>query len=180
MKGYYKKPEETAKVIDSDGWLNTGDVGLKTFRGEIKLTGRAKDTIVLLGGENIEPVPIENKIRDSIYIDHAMVIGQDQKYLAALIVPNMENIEAYAKENAVPYMDTDSLFKLPEIKELIQTEITERISKKTGFRSFEMIYRSLLLPKPFEPGIELSGKHDYKRHVISDMYKKEIIELFRD
>jgi len=180
MQGYYKMPEETSKVIDKDGWLNTGDIGIKTFKGEIKLTGRAKDTIVLLGGENIEPVPIENKIRDSEFIDHAMIIGQDQKFLAALVVINIEMVEAYAKENSIPYMDTESLYKLTEIKELIQSEITTRINQKTGFRPFEMIYRSLLLPKAFEPGMELSGKHDYKRHFIVDMYKKEIADLFKD
>jgi long-chain acyl-CoA synthetase len=180
MLGYYKKPEETAKVIDGEGWLNSGDIGLKTYKGEIKLTGRAKDTIVLLGGENIEPVPIENKIRDSDFIDHALVIGQDQKFLAALVVPNIEKIEAYAKENAITYMDSDHLKRLPEIKDLIQSEISAQINQKNGFRGFEMVYRCAVLPKPFEPGVELSGKQDYKRHVIVEMYKKEVIELFKD
>ena len=180
MKGYYKRPEDTAKVIDSEGWFNTGDIGVKTWNGEIKLTGRAKDTIVLMGGENIEPVPIENKIRDSIYIDHAVVLGQDQKYLAALVVPNFENIEAYAKENSLSYMDTETLVKLPEIRELIHTEITERVNRKTGFRGFEMIFRSIPVSKPFEPGKELSGKMDYKRHYITDVFKKEIAELFAE
>jgi long-chain acyl-CoA synthetase len=178
MLGYYKKPGETAKVIDSEGWLDSGDIGIKTWKGEIKLTGRAKDTIVLLGGENVEPVPIEAKIRDSEYIDHAVVLGQDQKYLAALVVPNFERLEAYARENAVPYLDIESLVKLPEIRELIQAEITERVNRKTGFRWFEMIYRSALIARPFEPGVELSGKQDYKRHVITEMYQKEIAELF--
>ena len=109
-----------------------------------------------------------------------MIIGQDQKYLAALIVPNLEQIEAYAKENAITYLDTESLTKVPEIMELIQAEITERINPKTGFRPFEMIFRSLLLPKPFEAGVELSGKMDYKRHVITEMYKKEITDIFKD
>jgi long-chain acyl-CoA synthetase len=180
MQGYYKKPEETNKVIDSEGWFNTGDIGFKTWKGETKLTGRAKDTIVLLGGENIEPVPIENKIRDSVYIDHAVVLGQDQKYLAALIVPNFENIENYAKENNITYMDNESLVKTPEVRDLIQTEITERINRKTGFRGFEMIFKSTVISKPFEGGKELSGKMDYKRHYIADVFKKEIAELFKE
>ena len=180
MQGYYKKPDETKKIIDSDGWLNTGDIGLLTMNGEIKLTGRAKDTIVLLGGENIEPVPIENKIRGSEYIDHAVVVGQDQKFLAALVVPNIERIEAYAKENTIPYMDKDQLTKLPEIKDLIQAEISGQVNQKNGFRGFEMVFRSAILSKSFEPGVELSGKQDYKRHVITKMYKKEIDDLFAD
>jgi len=180
MQGYYKKPEETKKVIDSEGWFNTGDIGLKTFKGEIKLTGRYKDTIVLLGGENVEPVPIENKIRDSIYIDHAVVLGQDQKYLAALIVVNMENIETFAKEHSISYMDNDALVRIPEIRELIQSEITERVNRKTGFRGFEMIFKSVLIAKQFEVGKELSGKQDLKRHTIAEMYRKEIAELFTE
>jgi len=180
MMGYYKKPELTRKAVDSEGWLNTGDIGFKTWKGEIKLTGRAKDTIVLLGGENIEPVPIENKIRDSEYIEHVVVLGQDQKFLAALVVPDFERIEAFAKENSIPYMDIESLVKLPEIRELIHTEITERVNRKTGFRGFEMIFRSTVLPKPFKPGVELSGKQDLKRHLINEMYKKEIAGLFVD
>jgi long-chain acyl-CoA synthetase len=108
------------------------------------------------------------------------VLGQDQKYLAALVVPDFERIEAYAKENAIPYMDIESLVKLPEIRELIHAEITERVNRKTGFRGFEMIFRSTVLPKAFLPGVELSGKQDYKRHLINEMYKKEIAELFVD
>jgi long-chain acyl-CoA synthetase len=86
----------------------------------------------------------------------------------------------FAKENVIPYLDNESLVKLPEIMELIHTEITERVNRKTGFRGFEMIFRSAVLSKPFEPGVELSGKQDYKRHVITEMYKKEIQALFAD
>jgi len=77
-------------------------------------------------------------------------------------------------------MDIESLTKLPEIRELIHAEITERVNRKTGFRGFEMIFRSTVLAKPFLPGVELSGKQDYKRHVIDEMYKKEIAALFKD
>jgi len=77
-------------------------------------------------------------------------------------------------------MDYESLVKLPEIRELIQVEITDRVNRKTGFRGFEMIFRSIPVSKPFEGGKELSGKMDYKRHYIADVYKKEIAELFAD
>jgi long-chain acyl-CoA synthetase len=180
MLGYYKKPEETKKIIDAEGRLNTGDIGMKTWKGEIKITGRAKDTIVLLGGENVEPTPIEARIRESDYIEHALVLGQDQKYLAALVAPNFEKLEAYALENTIPFLDRENLVFLPEIKTLIDSEIQARINLRAGFRGFEMIYRSLILSKPFEMGVELSGKQDYKRHVITQMYKKEIAGLFEE
>ena len=99
MKGYYKRLDLTEKIIDSDGWLNTGDLGLLTFDNEIKITGRAKDTIVLLGGENIEPAVIESELLTSPYIESVIVIGQDQRYLGALVVPSKESVIAYAKEN---------------------------------------------------------------------------------
>ena len=77
-------------------------------------------------------------------------------------------------------MDMESLVKSPEIRKLIHYEITERVNQKTGFRGFETIFRSVPVSKPFEPGKELSGKMDYKRHYITDKYKKEIIELFAE
>lgn len=179
MLGYYKKPEETKKILNEEGWLNTGDLGMLTLQGEIKITGRAKDTIVLMGGENVEPVPIEAKIRESEYIDHAVVLGQDQKFLAALIVPNFESLERYAKENSIPFIDMENLVTLPEVNDLIESEIVGRINPKTGFRGFEMIFRFKLLAAPFELGKELSGKQDYKRHVITEIYAKEIAALFK-
>jgi long-chain acyl-CoA synthetase len=178
MLGYLKRPEETRKILKEDGWLDTGDLGMKTWTGEIKITGRAKDTIVLLGGENVEPVPIEARIRESEYIDHAVVLGQDQKFLAALIVPNFELLEKHAKENSIPFTDMENLVTLPEIKSVIENEIVQRINPKMGFKGFEMIFRFTILANPFELGKELSGKQDYKRHVINEIYAKEIQGLF--
>ena len=118
MSGYYQKPDLTAKVLSEDGWLNTGDLGKLTLRGELKITGRAKDTIVLLGGENIEPLPIEQKITESEYIDTAVVVGQDQKYLAALIIPNTDAVERFADENHIPYNQPSDLLDSDDVPEL--------------------------------------------------------------
>jgi long-chain acyl-CoA synthetase len=178
MLGYLKKPEETQKILNGEGWLDTGDLGMKTWTGEIKITGRAKDTIVLLGGENVEPVPIEARIRESEFIDHAVVLGQDQKFLAALIVPNFELLEKHAKDNSIPFTDMEHLLTLPEIKSVVENEIVSRINPKMGFKGFEMIFRFKLLTKTFELGKELSGKQDYKRHLINEIYAKEIKSLF--
>ncbi len=178
MKGYYKRPELTAKAIDENGWLNTGDLGMVTRDGEVKITGRAKDTIVLLGGENLEPVPIEQKLIESEYIAQAVVLGQDQKYLAALIVPEEAAVTAWARENNVVDIDYETLLQQPEVLELIDYEVNELVSMKNGFKSFERIFRFALLPKPFEVGKELSAKQEIKRHAILDIYHKEVKKLF--
>jgi long-chain acyl-CoA synthetase len=180
MLGYYKRPDLTAKILSADGWLDTGDLGMLTVHGEIKIVGRAKDTIVLRGGENIEPVPIEQRLGESAFIQQAVVLGQDQKYLAALIVPRQEALIAWAEENEIPFNDYPSLLDQPEVKELIDSEINSLVSMKNGFKPFERIFRFALLPNPFEPGRELSAKQEIKRFTINELYKKQIRELFAE
>jgi long-chain acyl-CoA synthetase len=179
MKGYYQKPEATAAVLSEDGWFNTGDIGMLTYDNELRITGRAKDTIVLRGGENIEPVPIECKLRESPFIQQCMVAGQDQKYLAAIIIPWQQMIMDFAEENAIPIVDYDLLLQQPEINAIIASEIADRVSPKNGFKPFERIYKFALLPKPFETGRELSGKGELLRHRVTAIYAKEIHKLFK-
>ncbi|MDR2619013.1 MAG: AMP-binding protein [Treponema sp.] len=179
MKGYYKKPELTAAVLSGDGWLNTGDIAMATRDQELRLTGRAKDTIVLRGGENVEPVPIENKLKESPRVSQCVVLGQDQKYLAALIVPVQEAIMAFAEENNIPIVDYELLLQQPEIIEIIAHDAADLVSYRTGFKTFERIHKFRLLPKPFEPGVEISAKMEPLRHKIAVNYAREIHELFR-
>jgi long-chain acyl-CoA synthetase len=178
MQGYYKREDLTAKVMREGGWLDTGDLGMVTRKGEIAITGRAKDTIVLLGGENVEPNPIEQKLRESPYIQNCIVLGQDKKYLAALIIPELETVTAWAKENVIPVEDWEVLITQPEIIDLIDHEVSDLVSAKNGFKSFERLFRFTLLPRPFEVGKELSAKQEVKRHTINAIYEKEITKLF--
>jgi long-chain acyl-CoA synthetase len=179
MKGYYKKLDLTAKVLSEDGWLNTGDIAMSTHDNELRITGRAKDTIVLRSGENVEPVPIENKLKESPRILQCMVVGQDQKHIAALIVPAQDAIMAFAEENNIPIVDWELLLQQPEINEIIASDITVLISEKEGFKTFERIHKFKLLPKPFEPGLDLSPKMEPMRHKINIRYAREIQGLFR-
>jgi long-chain acyl-CoA synthetase len=179
MKGYYQKPEATAAVLSEDGWFNTGDIGMLTHDYELRITGREKDTIVLRGGENVEPVPIECKLRESPYIQQCMVAGQDQKYLAAIIIPWQQAIMDFAEENSIPIVDYDLLLQQPEIIELIASEVSDHISAKNGFKPFERIYKFVLQAKPFEPGKELSGKGELLRRKIMETYGKEVHKLFK-
>lgn len=179
MKGYYKKDDLTAKVIDKDGWFDTGDIGMLTVNGELVLRGRKKDTIVLRGGENVEPLPIEMKLNESVYIAQSVVVGQDQRYLAALVVPAEEEIKRYAKENSIELVDYPLLLKKEEIVKLIDTEIQSLVNSKNGFRMFERISKFALLPKPFEVGVELSAKQEIMRYKLNDLYSKEMKTLFK-
>lgn len=179
MMGYYKREDLTRQILDKDGWLNTGDIGMWTHKGEYAIRGRAKDTIVLSGGENIEPIPIEAKLRESQYIEQAVVLGQDKKYLAALIVPDKKQVELYCKDNAIPYMNRDTILDIVEVDELFNAEIQNLISTKNGFKSFEHIFRFAVLDTNFEIGTELSAKQEVKRHTIMELYKREIAELFK-
>ncbi|WP_298504741.1 AMP-binding protein [uncultured Sphaerochaeta sp.] len=177
MKGYYKRQDLTDRVLSKDGWLDTGDLGMWTHNGEFAICGRAKDTIVLSGGENLEPVPIEAKLCESEFIESAVVLGQDQKYLGALIVLNKKRIEEYLTEKQIPYL-ADKLASMKEVKELIEKTVGEIVNSKHGFKSFEHIVRFHLLAKSFEVGKELSAKQELKRFEIQKLYQNEIKELF--
>ncbi len=177
MKGYYKRQDLTDRVLSKDGWLDTGDLGMWTHNGEFAICGRAKDTIVLSGGENLEPVPIEAKLCESEFIESAVVLGQDQKYLGALIVLNKKRIEEYLTEKQIPYL-ADKLASMKEVKELIEKTVGEIVNSRHGFKSFEHIVRFHLLAKSFEVGKELSAKQELKRFEIQKLYQNEIKELF--
>ncbi len=180
MKGYYKQPELTHKIIDQDGWLNTGDLGIWTHKGEFSICGRAKDTIVLLGGENIEPVPLEAKLRESEYIEQVIVLGQNKKHLSALIIPDTKQVELFIKNSGIPYISREDLLELPEVHELIKDEVSALVSHKTGFKTFEHIVNFTLIKTHLEIGNELSAKQEIKRHVIQKKYAKEIQLMYKN
>ncbi|MCI5524109.1 MAG: long-chain fatty acid--CoA ligase [Spirochaetia bacterium] len=185
MQGYYKRPDLTDKVMTVDGWFDTGDIAILTVNNEIQLRGRKKDTIVLLGGENIEPLPIESKINTSSYISSSVVFGinekgEDQRYLTALILPNQDEILDYAKENKIQYSTYEELAESEVIHKLLEHEISELISAKNGFKAFERINKIATITKPFEVGIELSAKQEMMRYRIAELYKEKLAALYKD
>ncbi|BDA77364.1 long-chain-fatty-acid--CoA ligase [Leptospira kobayashii] len=179
MKGYYKNPETTAKTI-VDGWMNTGDIGMINFKKTLTLTGRAKDTIVLLGGENVEPVPIENKIDESPFIKQSMVVGQDQKVLGAIIVPDFDALAAWAADNGITETKPEKLITEPKVVDFYKKEVRNFNSVKTGFKNFEQVQYVTIITKPFEVGDELTNLMKMKRHVITEKYKDRILELYKN
>ena len=174
MKGYYKDPEVTARVLQ-DGWLATGDLGVMTFNDCLKSVGRCTETIVLLGGENVEPLPIESKLLESHLIDQCMVVGQDQKHLGLLVVPSLAGFSGAG----ISADDVATLKVRPEAREMLRLEIRRLVGEVTGFKPFERIAAFELLEKPFEVGDELTMTFKLRRHVIAEKYGKLIQELLR-
>ena len=180
MRGYYKRPDLTEKVMTVDGWFDTGDLGMMTIHDEIVIKGRKKDTIVLRGGENVEPVPIEQKLNESRYIKQSVVVGQDQRYLGALILVDEEEIKNYAAENGIQYENYESLLASEDILKLYDAEINTLVNPKNGFKMFERINKFALITKPFEVGVELSAKQEIMRYRLTEIYKQEIETIFTE
>jgi long-chain acyl-CoA synthetase len=181
MKGYYRQPELTAAVLSDDGWIDTGDLGMLTYDNELRITGRAKDTIVLRGGENVEPLPIEQKLTESTFVDHAILQGQDQKMLGVLLVPNTDALLEFAREQGLAGEEEGfdvSLLARDEVRRKYGEIIREQVSSRHGFREFERIGPFALIPGPFAVGDELSQKQEVKRHVVAQKYAAEISSLF--
>ena len=174
MKGYYKNPGATTKVL-RDGWMNTGDIGMVTFNDCLKILGRSKETIVLLSGENVEPVPIEAQLLESRFIEQCLVVGQDEKNLGALIVPSVEALQA----QGFPVSDLSSAENNPRVTELINAEVRRLVSREQGFKPFEFVLAWRFVPKAFEVGDELTATFKPKRHVITGKYSRLIDEMYQ-
>ncbi len=179
MKGYYNQPELTADVLH-DGWFDTGDLVVKTYRGEIIVKGRKKDTIVLRSGENVEPFPIECKLEESEYIARAVVVGQDKNCLGALIVPAKDALKDYALQNGIDTANMAAVLKSEQVRSLIFKEMERLITPKNGFKPFERIGKFIFIDKQFEVGAELSAKGGILRHKIAELYKWQILTLYSD
>jgi long-chain acyl-CoA synthetase len=182
MRGYFRNPEATAKAIDADGWFDTGDLGCLNHDNHIILTGRAKDTIVLSNGENIEPQPIEDACLRSPYIDQIMLVGQDQKQLGALIVPNFEAIATWASETGIavnadrqPPVALDT----PELIKLLRRELDREIRDRPGFRTDDRIGPLRVIAENFsiENG-QMTQTLKVKRPVVTDRYCETIESMF--
>ena len=182
MKGYYKNQEKTSEVIKLIGkerWFNTGDLGRKTYDGKyLNISGRIKDTIVLVGGENIEPLVLEDKLKESPYINQVIVVGQDKSRLGALIVPDFDALKEYAKKEKIEYKNIEELIENKKIIPLFQKEQKRLISKDQGFKPYETVMGVRVLPQEFtiEAG-DLTETLKMRRFEIHEKYKEEIDKI---
>ena len=189
MQGYYQNPEATAKAIDDEGWFDSGDLGWLTPYGDLVLTGRSKDTIVLTNGENIEPQPIEDACVRSIYIDQIMLVGQDQRALGALIVPNLETLQQWVDEqnlnlklpelNSSPEAVAQSDLNNRAIADLYRDELSREVKNRPGYRADDRIADFRLIVEPFslENGT-MTQTFKVKRPQVRDKYRSAIAEMF--
>ncbi|UCG31013.1 MAG: long-chain fatty acid--CoA ligase [candidate division WOR-3 bacterium] len=176
MKGYYNKPEETAKVIDKEGWLHTGDQGVFDEKGHLKITGRIKEIIVTSGGKNVAPAPTEARISMSSYIDQVMLYGDQKKYLVALVVPNQPVIEEFAGAQNLTFKNYPELLSRDEVKNAIKRDIVEAT---TDLPSYGQIKAFALIPEPFSPENEmLTPTLKLKRTKIVERYNDFLENMY--
>ncbi|AAX17916.1 AMP-binding protein [Borrelia turicatae] len=178
MSGYFKDDTTTREVLTRDGWFKTGDLVCATINNEISIVGRSKDTIVLRGGENIEPESIERALSKSLFIENVVVVGQDQKFLGAIIVPNFEVLEKWAGSNEIIFDSHDDLLSNESVNKLYSKCISDIVNLKSGFKSFERIVGFVLLKDSFVVGEELTNTLKLKRYYIFEKYHKKIMSIF--
>ena len=176
MQGYYNKPDETAKAIDADGWFHTGDCGELAPTGEIILTERLKDLYKTSNGKYIAPQVLETMLGQDKYIEQVAIIGDGRKYVSALIVPDFEELKAYAEKKHIEAHAIEELVNNADIHKMIEDRINDY---QKGLAAYEQIKRFVLLPKAFsmESG-ELTNTLKIKRAVINKRYSLLIDAMY--
>jgi len=176
MMGYYKNPEATKEAFTDDGFFRTGDIAEIDKDGYVKITGRLKDIIVTSGGKNISPQNIENSMKTSKYIEQVAIIGDNRKYLSALIVPAFTELEAWAKNNGIQFASRIELIENPKVKDLFTREIEENMK---DYARVEQIRKFALIEKEWSQETdELTPTLKLKRRVINQKFNNIIESLY--
>jgi long-chain acyl-CoA synthetase len=176
MMGYYKEPELTKEVIDEEGWLHTGDNGAFIDGKFLKITGRKKELFKTSFGKYIAPGIIEDKLKESPFIDNAVVVGENQKFAAALIVPDFAHLKSWCQVKEIPFSTNKEMVNIPEIRQRIMKEVN-LTNKRLG--NTEQIKKIELIGEEWsQPTGELTPKMSIKRDVINSKYKELILSMF--
>lgn len=175
MMGYYNRPDLTAETV-IDGWLHTGDIGVFEDGKFLKITDRKKELFKTSGGKYVAPQPIENKMRESRFIEQIMIIGADKKFVSALIVPSVLNLKEWMKEKEIAFTSMENAVKNTDVLQFYRS-IVDELNK--SFNHVEQIKKFELLPEEWtiESG-ELTPTLKLKRKIILEKYKNEISEIY--
>lgn len=176
MMGYYKRPDLTAEAME-DGWYKTGDIGMFVDGKFLKITDRKKEMFKTSGGKYVAPLAIENKLKESMFIENVMVIGAEQKYVGALLIPSFPNLKAWCREQGIDYTTDEQMIHNEKVIELYK-DLVENFNKY--FNHVEQIKRFELLPYDWnvESG-ELTPKLSLKRKVIMEKYRDAVERIYK-
>ena len=176
MQGYWRKSEETRSVFDDEGWFHTGDIGFFDDDGFLTITDRKKEILVNAYGKNVAPAPIEGALKMVRYVSSAVLIGDRRRFLSALIVPNFERLETWAREAEIPFGEPEELVRHPKVRNLFQQAIDivngDEPSERR-IRSFELLTGDFSIE-----GGELTPTLKIKRRVISQKYAAVIDGMY--
>lgn len=176
MLGYFKNPEATAEVIDSEGWFHTGDVGTFVEGRFLKITDRKKEIFKTSSGKYIAPLMMENKIKECRFVEQSMVVGENQKFASAIIVPSYANFKEYCKDRNIAWTTNEEMSASEELKKLINDHI-KSINKVLA--PYEQLKRVAILSKEWSiEGGELTPKMSLKRKVIKEKNMDTINKIF--
>lgn len=176
MKGYYKRPDLTAEVIDEDGWFHTGDIGQWVDNRFLKITDRKKELFKTSGGKYVAPQVIENKMKESPFIEQIMILGDSKKYVAALVVPSFLNLREWAKTQGLELADNTQIVGNEKIKALMNAEID---NYNQHFGKWEQVKKFTLLSEEWSiDSGELTPTMKLKRKIIMEKYRPVIEDLY--
>ncbi len=176
MLGYFKNPEATAEVMDSEGWFHTGDVGTFIEGRFLKITDRKKEIFKTSSGKYIAPLMIENKIKECRFVEQSMVVGENQKFASAIIVPSFVNFKEYCKDHNITWTNNEEMSAHEELKKIINDHV--KVMNKT-LAPYEQLKRVGILSKEWSiEGGELTPKMSLKRKIIKEKNIDAINKIF--
>jgi long-chain acyl-CoA synthetase len=174
MMGYYKRPDLSAEAM-VDGWYATGDIGMLDGRF-LKITDRKKELFKTSGGKYVAPLPIENKLKESIYVEQVMVVGSEKKFVGALIVPSFPNLKDWCKQNNIKYATNEEIIRHPAVIAMFK-ELVERFNQ--FFNHVEQIKKFELLEHEWSIDTgEMTPKMSIKRKVVMEKYRDSIERIY--
>ena len=175
MMGYYKRPDLTAEVI-TDGWFHTGDIGMLVKERYLKITDRKKELFKTSGGKYVAPLPVENKLKESPFIEQVMILGSERKFVGALIIPSFPNLKDWARHNGITDGSNEVLIRNEKVLAMYR-DLIESFNKY--FNHVEQVKKFELLPNEWSVDTgEMTPKLSMKRKVISEKYKDAIERIY--